>query len=238
MLRVLPTTPEQDGFVYGPGDIKFKDLNGDGVIDGGKGTDGDHGDLKVIGNSTPRYQYSFRVGGDWKGIDLDLYFQGVGKCDTWTQSAFVMPMMRGADAIYENQTDYFTEEKQNYDAFFPRMWSTNAGQGTIGAIERGNHNFYPQTRYLLDRSYLRLKNITVGYTLPQNITKKWYMEKLRIYFSASNVCELINNSIAPVDPEVNTSESTKGGLNDYGNGTWGRIAPLTRTVSFGLQVTF
>ncbi len=232
------TALEQSGFVYGPGDIKFKDLNGDGVIDGGSGTDGDHGDLKVIGNSTPRYQYSFRVGGAWKGIDLDLYFQGVGKCDTWTQSAFVMPMMRGADAIYDNQTDYWTEENQNYDAFYPRMYAGNAGQGNIATIEQGNHNFYPQTRYLLDRSYLRLKNITVGYTIPQHITKKWYMEQLRVYFSASNVCELINNSFAPVDPEINTSESTKAGTNDYGYGTWGRIAPLTRTVSFGLQVTF
>lgn len=229
---------EQNGFVFGPGDIKFVDQNGDGVIDGGKGTDNDHGDLKVIGNSTPRYQYSFRIGGSWKGIDLDMYFQGVGKCDAWTQSAFVMPMMRGADAIYENQTDYFTEEKQNYGAFYPRMWPGNAGYGTISGLARGNHNFYPQTRYLVDQSYLRFKNLTVGYTLPQDLTRKWYIEKLRVYFSANNLCELINNSIAPIDPEVNGSENTRAGGNDLENGTWGRIEPMTRTVSFGLQVTF
>lgn len=235
---------EQDNFVYGPGDIKFKDLNGDGVIDGGKGTADDHGDLKVIGNSTPRYQYSFRVGGAWKGIDLDVYFQGVGKCDQWTQSSFVMPMMRGADAIYENQTDYWTEENQNYSAFYPRMYPGNAAQGTVSGVGLGNHNFYPQSRYLVDMSYLRLKNITLGYTLPQNLTKKWYMEKVRVYFSASNICELINNSIAPIDPELQGSESSRynkrnsSSSNDFGNGTWGRIEPLSRTVSFGLQVTF
>lgn len=229
---------EQDGFVYGPGDVKFKDLDGNGVIDGGNGTKDNMGDLKVIGNSTPRYQYSFRVGAAWKGIDLDLYFQGVGKCDMWTQSAFVMPLMRGADAIYENQTDYWTEENKNYDAFYPRMWPGNAGYGTVSGVARGNHNFYPQSRYLVDMSYLRLKNITVGYTLPQELTQKWYIQKLRVYFSANNVCELINNSIAPVDPEVNGSESTRAGNNDYANGTWGRIEPLRRTLSFGLQVTF
>ena len=229
---------EQGGFVYGSGDIKFRDLNGDGVIDGGDGTKDKMGDLKVIGNTTPRYQYSFRLGGAWKGIDLDLYFQGVGKRDMWTQSAFVMPLMRGADAIYENQTDYWTTENQNYDAFYPRMWAGNAGYGTVSGIDRGNCNFYPQTRYLVDMAYLRLKNVTVGYTLPSELTKKWYIQKLRVYFSASNVCELINNSIAPVDPEVDGSESERDGSNDYANGTWGRIEPLSRTVSFGLQVTF
>ena len=118
------------------------------------------------------------------------------------------------------------------------MWPGNAGYGTVSGVARGNHNFYPQSRYLVDMSYLRLKNITVGYTLPQELTQKWYIQKLRVYFSANNVCELINNSIAPVDPEVNGSESTRAGNNDYANGTWGRIEPLRRTLSFGLQVTF
>ena len=71
-------------FIYGPGDVKFKDLDGSGTIDGGNGTKDDMGDLKVIGNSTPRYQYGFRLGGSWKGIDLDMYFQGVGKWDQWS----------------------------------------------------------------------------------------------------------------------------------------------------------
>lgn len=229
---------EQEGFVYGPGDIMFKNLDGNEVIDGGKGTLDDHGDLKVIGNTTPRYQYSFRLGGSWKGFDLDMFFQGVGKRDIWTQSAFVMPMMRGADAIYENQTDYWSEENPNPDAEFPRMFPTNANKGTISVLEKGNHNFYPQSKYLINAVYLRFKNLTVGYTLPKDWSKKAYMEKVRIYFSADNICELINKSNAPVDPEINTSESMLDGTNDYGNGTWGRVDPMYRTVSFGLQVTF
>lgn len=224
---------EQDGFVYGPGDIKFKNLDGNDVIDGGKGTADDHGDLKVIGNTTPRYQYSFRLGGSWKGFDIDAFFQGVGKRDVWSTGAFVVPMSRGADAIYENQTDYWSEENPNENAYYPRMWATNANKGTISVLEGGNHNFYPQSRYLVNMAYLRFKNLTVGYTLPKELSKKVYMEKLRIYFSANNICELINKSNAPVDPEINSQETESPT-----NGTWGRIDPMYRTISFGLQVTF
>ncbi|MDR2147894.1 MAG: TonB-dependent receptor [Tannerella sp.] len=232
---------QQGNFIFGPGDIKLKDLNGDGVIDGGTGTAEDHGDLKVIGNTTPRYQYNFRIGGAWRGFDLDMFFQGVGKRDIWTQSAFVMPMMRGADAIYANQTNYWSEENQDPNAEFPRMFPTNAGQGTISVIDRGQHNFYPQTKYLFSAAYLRFKNLTVGYTLPASISRKAYLSKIRVYFSANNIMELIDNNKVPIDPEINTSESTLiNGVsnNDFGNGTWGRIDPLYRTVSFGLQVTF
>jgi len=232
---------QQNGFVYGAGDVKFKNLNVDNVIDAGKGTADDHGDLKVIGNTTPRYQYSFRLGGEWKGIDIDMFFQGIGKRDVWTQSAFVMPMMRGADAIYANQTSYWTEDNPNPDADFPRLWPGNAGQGNISVIEKGNHNFYPQSKYLVNMAYLRFKNLTIGYTIPKSWTHKAYMEKVRVYFSANNICELINKSNAPVDPEVNTSEATvlsSTSTNDYGNGTWGRVDPMYRTISFGLQVTF
>ena len=230
---------EQDGFVYGPGDIKFKNLDGNDVIDGGDGTANNHGDLKVIGNTTPRYQYSFRLGGEWKGFDIDMFFQGVGKRDVWTQSAFVMPMMRGADAIYDNQTNYWTEENPNANAEFPRLWPGNAGKGTISVLEKGNHNFYPQSKYLVNMAYLRFKNLTVGYTLPRNLTRKAFIEKARVYFSANNICELINKSKAPVDPEIDSAQGYKSADdNDYGNGTWGRIDPMYRTVSFGLQVTF
>ena len=225
---------EQGSFAFGSGDVKFKDLNGDGVIDGGKGTADDHGDLRVIGNTTPRYQYSFRLGAEWKGFDIDLFFQGVGKRAVWTQSAFVMPMMRGADAIYANQTSYWTEENPNPNADFPRLFPGNAGRGTISVLELGNHNFYPQSKYLVNMAYLRLKNFTVGYTLPSEIASKIYMQRARIYFSGNNLMELINKSNAPVDPEVNDKEEGAS----LGNATWGRIDPMYRTVSFGVQLTF
>lgn len=224
---------QQGTFLFGPGDIKFKDLNGDGQVDVGEGTPEDHGDLKVIGNTTPRYQYSFRLGGEWRGFDLDMFFQGVGKRSVWTTSYFVMPMMRGVDAIYANQTDYWTEE--NTDAYLPRLYSGNTGQGSFSSsiIEGGNHNFYPQSRFLVNMAYLRFKNLTVGYTLPKIMTHKAYLDKVRFYVSANNICELINKSNAPVDPEINGSDS--GSLT---SGKWGTSEPMSRTVSLGVQVTF
>ena len=227
-------------FVYGPGDIKFKDLNDDGVIDWGKGTPEDHGDLKRIGNFTPRYQYSLRLGAAWRGFDIDFYLQGVGKRDMWTLSAFVMPFMRGADAIYSNQTSYITEAdyaagKIDQSADFPRMWGGGAGRGRASSdiLDLGCYNFYPQTKYLVNMAYLRMKNITVGYTLPQHITRKALIERLRIYASTDNLFDIINNSNGTgLDPEINT------GVGSYGNAVWGRTEPIMRSYSVGLQLTF
>lgn len=230
---VADQTGLQSGtFKYGAGDIKFKDLDKSGVIDAGKQTANDHGDLKVIGNTTPRYQYSFRIGGSWKGFDIDMFFQGVGKRDVWTQSAFVMPFMRGVDAIYANETDYWTEN--NLNAKYPRPFGGGSGMGKISVLNNGCYNFYPQTKYLVNMAYLRFKTLTIGYTLPKELTAKAYMQKVRFYFNANNICELINKSDAPVDPEINDVES---GVS-LSNGTWGRIDPMYRTISFGVQVTF
>lgn len=231
---------ESGSFVFGPGDIKFVDQNGDGVIDAGKGSADDHGDLIVIGNTTPRYQYSFRIGGSWKGFDVDMFFQGVGKRSMWTQSAFVMPLMRGVDAIYSNQTDYVTTEEAltgtiDQDHTYPRLFGGGAGQGNISShvISAGRYNFYPQSRYLVNMAYLRLKNITVGYTLPSKWTEKVHLEKVRVYGSINNAFDIINHTKKNgLDPEINTGEG------NYGNGVWGRTDPILRTYSCGIQVTF
>ena len=233
---------QTDNFVFGPGDIKYKDLNGDGVIDGGKGTADDHGDLKVIGNTLPRYEYSFHLGGSWKGLDLDLFFQGVGKRDMWTQSSFVFPLMRDADkALYANQTSYNVYDPANgivdisQSNRYPCLYSGNEGSGNVTGLASigGEHNYYPQTKYLVNMAYLRLKNVTIGYTLPASITKKVYMEKVRFYGSVNNLCLLYNGAKDyPVDPEMNAGQGS------LSYGTWGRTYPITRTWSVGVQVTF
>lgn len=249
------TALEKGKFVYGPGDVKFVDQNGDGVINWGyavddvennpeglaPGTKNNHGDLVKIGNETPRWQYSFRLGADWKGFDIDLFFQGVGKRDMWSPSAFVMPLTRGADAIYAWQTDYVTEADYaagiiDQTAAYPRMYPGNAGQGVPGAniTAIGCNNFYPQDKYLMNLAYLRLKNLTVGYTLPQKWTRKATIEKVRIYASFNNLADLVNHTAQyGFDPEV----SSGSGTGSFGNGTYGRVEPLMRSYSFGLQVT-
>ena len=233
---------QTDNFVFGPGDIKYKDLDGNNVIDGGKGTADDHGDLKVIGNTLPRYEYSFHLGGSWKGLDLDLFFQGVGKRDMWTQSSFVFPLMRDADkALYANQTNYNVYDPANgiinisQSNRYPCLYSGNEGSGNVTGLASigGEHNYYPQTKYLVNMAYLRLKNVTIGYTLPASITKKVYMERVRFYGSVNNLCLLYNGAKDyPVDPEMNAGQGS------LSYGTWGRTFPITRTWSVGVQVTF
>lgn len=207
-------------FFYGPGDVKYKDLNGDGAIDYGSMTVDDHGDMKVIGNSTPRYQYGMRLDADWKGFDLNLFFQGVGKRDFWADGPVFIPGYRPGEGWYEHQLDYWTPENQN--AYYPRP--NNQAQSNNAM------NFLPQTKYLLDLSYLRMKNITFGYTLPQNLSRKAHLERVRVYFSGENLFEF-DNAAVPIDPEVNyTAAGSRSGA------TFGRVYPFRRTLSFGVQV--
>ena len=228
-------------FNFGPGDIKFVDQNKDGVIDWGDGTTENHGDLVKIGNTNPRFQYSFRLGADWKGLDIDLFFQGVGKREMWSPSAFVMPMMRTADVtIYANQTDYITKEEIEagnirQDADYPRIFPGNNSYVTSSSIlGMGCNNYVPQDKYLINMAYLRLKNLTVGYTLPQKWTRKATIEKVRIYASFNNLADLVNHTAKyGFDPEV--SQGREGAV--FANAAYARTAPLMRSYSFGLQIT-
>jgi len=214
---------ETGSFYFGPGDIKYVDLNGDGVIYQGTNTVDDPGDKKVIGNSTPRYQYGFRVGADFKGFDLDVYFQGVGKRELWASGNIVFPGFRAAEGWYEHQIDYWTPENTN--TFYPRP-------ADYGAVV-DKWNFQPQTRYLLDMSYLRMKNITLGYTLPKSLTERIRLDRLRLYFSGENLLTFDKLDV-PIDPEIDFSQSQL----DLDRAGFGRAYPYRKTFSFGLQVTF
>ena len=240
---------ETGTFHYGPGDVKFKDLNNDGKIDGGAGTLEDHGDLKVIGNALPRYEYSFHLGGAWKGFDLDLFFQGVGKRNMWASGSTIVPMAQSGYGTFTNQLEYnkitFGDDGQiiayeiDQDNMYPRMFSGGDATGRVGNIGSGTYNFYPQSRYLLNLAYLRLKNLTLGYTLPAYITRKAYIQNARVYFSADNLCFLYNGAGKyQLDPEMTTSYGSSVQGYNSGNGGFGRTVPMQQTFSFGVQVTF
>lgn len=208
-------------FHYGPGDIKFKDLDGDGEINYGSQTADDHGDMKVIGNSTPRFQYGLTINMDWKGFDLSMFMQGVGKRDLWPSGPVVVPGYNPSEAWFAHQLDYWTPENPN--AYYPRP--TNQGQSNNAM------NFLPQTKYLLDMSYFRMKNITLGYSLPNNVIEKLQLNKFRIYVSGENLFEHSNLKI-PIDPETDYTVAGSGDPN-----TFGRIYPFRRSYSFGIQVS-
>ncbi|MFC6996539.1 SusC/RagA family TonB-linked outer membrane protein [Rufibacter roseus] len=206
---------------FGPGDVKYKDLNGDGKIDQGDNSIDNPGDKKVIGNTTPRYQYSLRLGADFKGIDFSMFLQGVGARDYWATGQMYLPGWRAHEAWYTHQLDYWTPENPN--AFYPRP--TQMTEASV-------FNFQPQTKYLLDLSYLRVKNVQLGYTIPKVITTKAKIQRLRVYLSGENVFTFDNLNGVPIDPEINV---TSANLNDQ-TGV-GRVYPYRTSYSVGVQIT-
>lgn len=224
-------------FKYGAGDIKYKDLNGDGSIDSGKGTIDDHGDIVRIGNGLPRYEYSLRLGTMFKGIDFEVLFQGVGKRDLWTTSSLFIPNAAGAQMnIFANQLDYWTESNQ--DARFPRPF-INGDFGSLPGLpgNSGCNNFAPQTKYINNLAYLRVKNLTVGYTIPQNLTRKIAVEKLRIYFSAQNLFTF-DHIGGVMDPELTGGWSSTFDIAGVDMRYAGRAMPFNRQWTCGVQVSF
>lgn len=216
---------ESGAFTFGPGDVKYKDLDGDGVISYGSNTLEDHGDLKVIGNSLPRMEYNFSFDLEYKSFDMRAFFQGVGSRDYWAFGSVAIPTGGSGvgDGAFDHFLDYWTPDNPN--AFYPNP-SDNSW------ISNGN-NFLRQTRYLQNMAYLRLKNLTVGYTLPANWLQAIQLQSARIYVSGENLFEFDNMTI-PVDPE---STDYKSG---FGGGSWsfGRSYPYSRTISVGMQVNF
>jgi len=216
-------------FRFGPGDVKFVDRNGDGVINDGSRLTWDHGDLKVIGNSTPRYEYSFRMNADFRGFDFGIFFQGIGKREIWGDGFLAIPGYQSSDgaipAVFAE--DFWRPDRT--DAFYPRPYNM-AGSSTTLNMQR-------QTRYLLNMAYLRIKNITLGYTLPLALVQKARLTKVRVYTSLENFVTWDHLGDLPIDPEVISGYSMWNSTN-YNLGRTGVGVPAYKSVSFGLQVGF
>jgi TonB-linked SusC/RagA family outer membrane protein len=220
---------------WGPGDIKYTDLNGDNVITDGTRTLGDHGDLKVIGNFSPRYNLGVTAGFRWKAFDFNMFWQGIGKRDYAPDNNSMLfwglNTAWGSSALFENSRslDYWRPETEtnmfgpNTNAYFPKPYFTTE---TI-------KNRQVQTKYLQSAAYMRLKNLQVGYNLPSRLLKKASIQNTRIYFSGENIL-LLSKMHKVFDPETAFSSDPKYG----GYSSSGVIYPLFRSLSLGLNVTF
>lgn len=213
-------------FHYGPGDVKLKDLDKSGEINAGNSKTDDHGDLKVIGNSLPRYLYGFRTSLAWKGVDFSFFIQGVGKRSYWaTGSSVVIPSQATGEPLFANQADFWTPD--NLNAFYPRP-------SPVGGQNSNRGNYVPQTRYLMNMAYTRLKNVTLGYTLPDNMTKKIRFNRVRVFASIENALTFDHLHGVSVDPEMQLNDP----LAITNNRNFGKSYPYYRTYSFGIEAGF
>lgn len=212
--KVKPGIPVVEGVIPNPGDILYVDKNGDGIINKGKNTTSDSGDMMVIGNDTKRLQYGITAGASYKGFDFSLFMQGVGKRDLWRSNGLIFPYYSEFGTMFDHQLDYWTPENTN--AFYPRLYERALGNTSA------NRN--RQTKYLLDGAYFRLKNVTLSYTLPVKWYKKFSVDRVGVFFSGEDLWTHYNTPKG-VDPEI---EPEKGR---------GWAYPNMRKISFGINVT-
>ncbi|MFQ7113270.1 SusC/RagA family TonB-linked outer membrane protein [Hallella bergensis] len=197
-----------DGKVAG-GDVKYvAQGDPDHQIGVGGATPEDHGDLVYLGNSNARYTYAFNIGLQWKGFDFSMLFQGVGKRNIIFQPSAFAPLYQDYEMPWTIHRDYWTEDNPN--ACWPRIYR----------YKGNDFNFKPCDKWLQDASYLRLKNVTLGYTLP---VMKQYIQNLRIYVTGEDVWEH-TNMLKVFDPEV-------------GNNSNRYIYPFFRSWTVGVNIT-
>ncbi len=220
-----------DTRIWQPGDLKFVDLNGDGKIDKGAETLADHGDLTIVGNEEERYHYGINLNASWRGIGISAFFQGVGKRDWYPgqeSGYFYGKYNRPYGYSLKMHENRWTQENPNPNAYWPRMvaYSSENGGRPMGT---------PNNRYMQDASYLRLKALTIDYSLPQAWVSKLGLSGLKIYFTGENLFTF-SNICENFDPEV-----IKGGdvdLKDRKGEEQGYSYPMLKTYTVGLNVSF
>ncbi len=218
-----------------PGDIKLLDADNSGKVDFGTNRVGNTGDKRIIGNSAPRFTYTFNVNADWNNFFFTAFFQGVGKQQWWPSSEaslFWGMYNRPYNPLpVWHLNNYWTSD--NTDAYLPRYVTRLANRA--GAMLRDA----PQTKYLQNIAYLRLKSIQFGYSLPGNLISKIGASSLRVYISGENLWtysplyKIVGKGHLDVE---NTGPSDK--LFNDDNAGDGYNYPMLKNMTFGLSVTF
>lgn len=207
------------------GDVKFVDLDGDGKVGIGSNNVDNPGDRKILGNSLPSFSYGISASAQWNGFDVSAFFQGTGN-HYWYPAGQSMPFWGPYSYPYLSflQKDFLADvwTAENTDAYFPRAMAYSASNGVLSNVN---------DRYLQNLRYLRFKNLTVGYTLPQSWTGKARIESVRIYFTGENLCywSPLKKHSRYVDPEAAIDRSDA-----YNNAYY----PWQKSFLFGIDVTF
>ncbi len=213
ILNAADQSEVPDGANWRPGDIRYADLDGDGAITQGDRTLDDHGDLTIIANEMPRYTFGINGNVGYKAFTLNVFFQGILKYEYWPTNGNWQGFYPFNAGHVENYYVTDTWSEDNRDAYFPHPHtSVNTKQ-----------NVQAQSRYVQDAKYIRLKNLSLAYTLPPDIASKAGLVNAQIYFSGQNLWEATKMR-KPLDPEVRptlTQEYYK-----------------QRVYSLGLKVTF
>ncbi|RYY01000.1 MAG: SusC/RagA family TonB-linked outer membrane protein [Gammaproteobacteria bacterium] len=217
------------------GDIRYVDINGDGAINKGKNTLENHGDLVPIGNAMPRFPFGFTLSADWQNFDLQIAGTGVAHQDWYPTGDIYW-------GTYERPYLSFLRKDLITNAWTPdqpdnKYPQISRGYASLGALRSlGEVNDY----YLTNVGYIRLKNLTFGYSLPEHLMRKWNIQRLRFYFSGENLLTYcFGNLTKYIDPEIAGS-----GINYSSPGTASSIAragevyPLGKVYSLGLSLTF
>lgn len=206
----IDNSPAQYGVSYlKPGDIKYKDINGDGVID-------TRDEVPVGYSDIPEIVYGFGISAAYKGFDLSLFFQGIAHTTFFLGGAyfpFNYPNIGQTSFLADLEGKYFDPAKQNFDAELPLLYS----DGWHGS------NYVNSTWWQRSGAFLRLKNAEVGYTLPKSVCNKLLLKSIRVFLSGENLLTFAPD-IKSWDPETGSRD--------------GRGYPLMRKVNMGLSVNF
>ena len=211
------------------GDLRYVDLDSDKKLGIGQNTVDNPGDRKILGNSLPSLQYGITAGFDRKGIDFSIFFQGVGN-HYWYPAGFNYAFWGPYSYSYASfiPRDFLTKmcwSEENPDAYFPRPRSYSSTGGELSKVN---------SRYIQNIRYLRLKNLTLGYTLPQSLTKKVGLERVRVYYSGENLnyWSPLTKVTKFLDPESAFSRSSSGSASDH------LAYPWQKSNMFGIDITF
>lgn len=220
-----------------PGDLKFGDLNHDGKVNNGTNTLADHGDLKVVGNTTPRYQYGFNITANWNGFGLSAFFQGVGKQNWYPnrETGFFWGQYgRPYGYMLKEHTgdNVWTEENQNTNAYWPRYRGYLANAGKAMGMQ-------PNDRYLQNVAYLRLKNLQIDYSFNSKVCNALHVQNLKLYLSGENVLTWtpLKRHASLFDPEGISAGDADFRSNADTDGD-GYGYPILSSYTFGINVTF